>query len=93
MIRGSYLTLLLFASPLENRALELNGARSNPQAGVELFRLGALHDELLRRSLVDPRLEKMASWLGLESIEFVRERSLSPARKDHAVVEPASLQP
>lgn len=35
----------------------------------------------------------MASWLGLEPIEFVRERSLSPARKDRAIVEPASLQP
>jgi hypothetical protein len=35
----------------------------------------------------------MASRLGLESIEFVRERSLSPAHKDRAVVEPASLRP
>jgi hypothetical protein len=35
--------------------LELNGARSNPQAGVELVGLGALHDELLRKALIDPR--------------------------------------
>ena len=35
--------------------LELNGARSNPQAGVELGRLGALHDELLRRASANPR--------------------------------------
>ena len=35
--------------------LELNGARSNPRAGVELSRLGALHDELLRRASVNLR--------------------------------------
>ena len=35
--------------------MELNGARSNPQAGVELVGLGALHDELLRKALIDPR--------------------------------------
>ena len=38
-------------------------------------------------------LEKVAPWLGLESIELVRERSLSPAHKDRVVVEPASLRP
>jgi hypothetical protein len=35
--------------------MELNGARSNPQFEVELSRLGALHDELLRKALVNPR--------------------------------------
>src|ERR1035437_10288133 len=35
--------------------MELNGARSNPQAGVELSRVGALHDELLRKALTNPR--------------------------------------
>ena len=35
--------------------MELNGARSNPQVGVELSRLGALHDELLRKALVNHR--------------------------------------
>ena len=35
--------------------MELNGARSNPQAWVELFRVGALHDELLRRASAEPR--------------------------------------
>src|SRR5450759_2981367 len=35
--------------------MELNGARSNPRVGVELVRLSALHDELLRKALVNPR--------------------------------------
>ena len=35
--------------------VELNGARSNPQAVVELSRLGALHDELLRKAQANPR--------------------------------------
>ena len=35
--------------------MELNGARSNPRAGVELSRVAALHDELLRRALANPR--------------------------------------
>jgi hypothetical protein len=35
--------------------MELNGARSNPRLEVELSRLGALHNELLRKALVNPR--------------------------------------
>jgi hypothetical protein len=35
--------------------LELNGALSNPRIGVELSRFGALHDELLRKALANPR--------------------------------------
>src|SRR5664280_2936410 len=35
--------------------LELNGARSNPRLWVELSRVGALHDELLRRASVNLR--------------------------------------
>jgi hypothetical protein len=38
-----------------SRALELNGARSNPRLAVELSRLGVLHDELLRRDFANPR--------------------------------------
>jgi hypothetical protein len=45
----------LSAFTLENGGLELNGARSNPRLAVELSRLGALHDELLRKALVNPR--------------------------------------
>ena len=35
--------------------MELNGVRSNPRAGVELSRLGALHGELLRKAQASPR--------------------------------------
>ena len=37
------------------REMELNGALSNPRAGVELVRLRVLHDVLLRKALANPR--------------------------------------
>jgi len=45
----------IILSGVRSNLLELNGARSNPRAEVELSRVGALHDELLRRALVNPR--------------------------------------
>ena len=43
------------ADRLSPEKVELNGARSNPRVGVELSRVGALHDELLRKALANPR--------------------------------------
>jgi hypothetical protein len=69
--------------------MELNGARSNPQAGVELARLGALHDELLRKALVNPREPRPAATNVspvLETVTLVLERAEEPmrAREIHA---------
>src|SRR5450759_1055231 len=69
--------------------MELNGARSNPQAGVELSRLGALHDELLRKALVNPHEPRPAPAKTspvLETVTLVLERAGRPmqARAIHA---------
>ena len=61
--------------------MELNGARSNPRAGVELGRLGLLHDELLRRALVNPREPRPAPAKVspvLETVTLVLERAGKP---------------
>ena len=68
--------------------LELNGARSNPRAGVELSRVGALHDELLCRALVDPRGPRPVPVKVspvLETVTLVLERAgrPMPAREIH----------
>jgi hypothetical protein len=69
--------------------MELSGARSNPRAGVELSRLGALHDELLRRALANPReprsIPAKVSPV-LETVTLVLERTGKPmpAREIHA---------
>ena len=69
--------------------MELNGARSNPRAGVELSRLGALHDELLRKALADPREPRPVPAKVspvLETVTLVLERAGEPmrAREIHA---------
>jgi len=69
--------------------MELNGARSTPLAGVELVRLGALHDELLRRALVDPREPRSTPVKVspvLETVTLVLQLSGKPmpAREIHA---------
>ena len=69
--------------------MELNGARSNPRAGVELVRLGALHDELLRRASADPREPRPAPAKVspvLETVTLVLELAGEPmrAREIHA---------
>jgi hypothetical protein len=81
--------LLLFPLPLEKRALELNGARSNPRAGVELSRLGALHDELLCKAQANPREPRSAPAKVspvLETVTLVLARAGEPmrAREIHA---------
>ena len=63
--------------------MELNGARSNPRAGVELSRLGALHDELLCKALVNPREPRTAPTKVspvLETVTLVLERAREPMR-------------
>src|SRR5665811_842578 len=72
--------------------MELNGARSNPQAGVELSRVGALHDELLRRALTNPREPRPVPAkvsLVLETVTLVLELAVEPmrAREIHAAAE------
>ena len=72
--------------------MELNGARSNPRAGVELFRVGALHDELLCRASIDPREPRPAPTKVspvLETVTLVLERAGKPmrAREIHAAAE------
>jgi len=69
--------------------LELNGARSNPRAEVELSRLGALYDELLRKAVVNPREPRPVPAKVspvLETVALVLERAEEPlrAREIHA---------
>jgi len=63
--------------------MELNGARSNPRAGIELSRLGALHDELLRKALANPREPRPVPAkvsAVLETVTLVLERAGKPMR-------------
>jgi hypothetical protein len=101
--------LLVERSDLEKRPLagmslcvrqrvELNGARSNPRAGVELVRLGALHNELLRRASVDsrgPRSIPAKVSPVLETVTLVLERARIPmrAREIHAAAEQLAGEP
>jgi hypothetical protein len=65
------------------REMELNGARSNPRAGVDLYRLGALHDELLRRASTNPHEPRPAPVKVspvLETVTMVLERAGKPMR-------------
>jgi len=69
--------------------MELNGARSNPRAGVELSRVGALHDELLRKAQANPRKPRPVPAKVspvLETVTLVLERAGEPmrAREIHA---------
>jgi len=78
--------------------MELNGARSNPQAGVELARLGALHDELLRRALANPRELRPAPVRVspvLETVTLVLELAGEPmrAREIHAAASELAGEP
>ena len=78
--------------------MELNGARSNPQAGAELSRLGELHDYLLRKALVDPREPRPVPARVspvLETVTLVLERAGKPmrAREIHAAAEQLAGEP
>jgi hypothetical protein len=69
--------------------LELNGARSNLRAGVELSRLGAIHYELLRKAQANPRKPRPVPPRVspvLETVTLVLERAGEPmrAREIHA---------
>jgi hypothetical protein len=69
--------------------MELNGARSNPRAGAELSRVGALHDELLCRASVNPREPRPAPTKEspvLKTVTMVLERAAEPmhVREIHA---------
>ena len=75
-----------------------SGARSNPRAGVELSRLGVLHDELLRRALVNPREPRPTPRhpVGvLATITRVLEVANCPmrAREIHAAAEQLASEP
>ncbi len=79
----------IIPSGARSNLLELNGARSNPRAGVELSRLSALHDELLRKALVNPREPRPVpakSSPVLETVTMVLELAGKPmrAREIHA---------
>jgi hypothetical protein len=67
---------------LENRGMELNGARSNPRLEVELSRLSALHGELLRKTLVNHREPRPAPAKArpsvLETVTLVLELAGKP---------------
>jgi hypothetical protein len=72
--------------------MELNEARSNPRVGVELSRVGALHDELLRRALTNPREPRPVPAKVspvLETVTLVLELAREPmrAREIHAAAE------
>ncbi len=78
--------------------MELNGARSNPRAGVELSRLRTLHDELLRRASVNPRdprpVPARVSPV-LETVTLVLELAREPmrAREIHATARELAGEP
>ena len=72
--------------------MELNGARSNPQPGVELSRLRGLHRRLLELAAASPRQPRAApSRVSpvLETVLLVLERADQPmrAREIHAAAE------
>ena len=78
--------------------MELSGARSNPRLGVELSRLDALHDELLRRASVNPREPRPVPAKVspvLETVTLVLERAGEPmrAREIHAAAEQLAGEP
>jgi len=78
--------------------MELNGARSNPQAAVELSRLGALHDELLRKALTNPREPRPVPAKVspvLETVIRVLEQAGGPmqVREIHAAAEQLAGEP
>ena len=86
-------------SGARSNLLELNGARSNPRAEVELVRLGALHDELLRRALANPRKPRPAPAKArpsvLETVTLALERAGKPMRvgEIHAAAEQLAGEP
>jgi len=78
--------------------LELNGARSNLRAGVELSRLGAIHYELLRKAQANPRKPRPVPPRVspvLETVTLVLEQAGNPmqVREIHAAAEQLAGEP
>ena len=78
--------------------MELNGARSNPRVGVELSRVGALHDELRRKALANPREPRSVPAKVspvLETVIRVLKQAGDPmrAREIHAAAEQLAGEP
>jgi hypothetical protein len=78
--------------------MELGGAHSNPRAGVELSRVGALHDELLQKALADPREPRPVPTKTspvLETVMLVLERAGEPmhVREIHTAAEQLAGKP
>jgi len=75
--------------------MELNGALPNPRAKVEFSRVGALHDELLRKAVVNPREPRPAPAKMspvLETVTLVLERAGEPMRARDAADEDDPLR-
>jgi len=80
-LRGLDVDAVVVDSGARSNLLELNGARSNPRAGVELSRLGAIHDELLRKAQANPRKPRPVPPRVspvLETVTLVLERAGKP---------------
>ena len=97
-LRGLDVDAMVVDSGARSNLLELNGARSNPRAGVELVRLGALHDELLRRALVNPREPRAVPGKVspvLETVTMVLELAWEPmqVRAIHEAAEQLAGEP
>ena len=80
------------------RVLELNGALSNPRVAVDLVRLGALHDELLAKALVNPREPRSTPAKVspvLETVTLVLDSAEEPmrGREIHATAEKLVSEP
>jgi hypothetical protein len=78
--------------------MELNGARSNPRAGVELSRLGALHDKLLWKASINPcEPQPVPAKVSpvLETVIRVLEKAEDPmqVREIHATAEQFAGKP
>ena len=96
--RGLDVDAMVVDSGARSNLLELNGARSNPQAAVELSRLGALHDELLRKALTNPREPRPVPAKVspvLETVIRVLEQAGGPmqVREIHAAAEQLAGEP
>jgi hypothetical protein len=84
--------------PAEEARMELGGARSNPRLEVELSRLGAIHERLLRKAAANPNKPRSSPPRHspvLETITCVLERSDRPmrVREIHTAAEKLSGQP
>ena len=77
--------------------LELNGARSNPRLRLELRRLGALHERLLLKAVLQPREPRPtlpAAPQVLATVTRVLEQADRPSTREiHSAAEELAGQP